>query len=150
MKKDAIFGNMDGSTHFIGINGPLHSEILPAKIKRFEDNFNDKIYVRFNKDCNFNPPVETEDSWKKFCYAVMVCVETECDECKSIQEVYQTDGFKLIQSLFGKEIVIEGNWRGRENKNAVSSLKDMLEFNGISITDFIFDENVELSIEKNN
>jgi len=172
-----VFETNSSSTHSISINGQLNSEILPLKIQQFQkdyvDIFDDKIHISLDEECEFGWGYQSiTNSWGKFSYAIMMVIETEGNECKTIEDVYNTEGFLLIQSLFDKKIIIEDDsWHQEEYTRSdgkvcryvehsgyidhqscedYSSLKYFLYVNGITIEDFIFDENVELIISNDN
>ena len=167
-----VFETNSSSSHSISINGQLNSEILPSKIQRFQteyaDKSDDKIHINIDEDCEFGWGYEyITDSFRKLTYAIMMVIETEGHGCKTIEDVYKTEGFLLIQSLFDKNIIIEDEYWNVEEYDGrfylnhsgyidhqstedFSSLKDFLTQNGLTIADFIFDEHVELNINNDN
>jgi len=59
------------------------------------------------EDCEFGWGYETyTDPYNKLKYAIMLVVELECRKFNTVEEIYGTEGFQLIQQFVPHKIVI--------------------------------------------
>ena len=108
---------------------------------------------------------------KKLSYLVTMLVETH-NECKSMEELCETEDFKNINSVVAEHCDCDGifideevgvksyTWNGKEysyfehegyvDHQSVMQINDLLDEYGCTIEEFIFDEGIKLIIDNDN
>lgn len=133
----------------------------------------DYVHVRFGE---FGWEIESyNDAYSKLQYIVTMLVETEGRRVMSSDDLFETDGFKLINDAVAdychcKGIWIDSwmkmelyEWDGRkelylehdgyidhQSHEDYSCVKDFLDDYGVSITDFIFNSGVVVHTDNDN
>ena len=112
----------------------------------------------------------TNDQYDKLSYLITMLVETEGNGCKSKQDLYQTEGFQLINKVISNYCNCKGIWIDSKlepspwNENYLdhdgyidhqscedySSIQSFLNDYGITIEEFIFCDTIELIIDNDN
>ena len=110
------------------------------------------------------------NQYGKLSYLVTMLVETEGNNCKPKQDLYQTEGFKILNEVISNYCNCKGIWIDSKlepsswNENYLDhdgyidhqscedyhSLLDFLNDYNITIEEFIFCNNVELIIDNDN
>jgi len=161
-RRNSVFETNSSSSHVITINGELgtytHHECYFPVV-----DYTGKIHIVLD-NCEYGWGYERfNDQFEKLQYAIMMVIETEAVHCKNIDEIYQLEGFKTIQNIIPKEILLIDD--GMHNENGYlyhagyidhqshedySSLADFLKYYGITIEDFIYNEDIEVEITNDN
>ena len=103
--RSKVFETNSSSSHTVTIYGDLG---VPVKDKNCFpiDDITGKIHVHLD-ECEYGWGYERfKDPWNKLKYAIMMVIETEANKCKSIEEIYQLEGFKTIQNVIPNDILI--------------------------------------------
>ena len=167
-----VFETNSSSTHSVTIRG--EGTLVPESERLSIFPLDDMKNIIINlDDCEFGWELEFyRDPWNKLKYLIMMVVETECNECKNIDDIYETEGFKLIQNEIPNKIVIVDNiWElvkfkdnyghtrsylshngyiDHQSYEGYPDLKSFLDYYHLNVKTFVFNDKVELITDNDN
>ena len=132
------------------------------------DDIDNHVHVEFGE---FGWGYEkTSDQYDKLSYLITMVVETESNDCKSIQDLYKTEGFNSINEIIKEyckcdgiiidSIVGQASWNenyldhdgyiDHQSCEDYSTLQQFLDDWGITIEQFIFNSDIKLIIDNDN
>lgn len=170
--RNGVFETNSSSTHSVSISHKNSNYYNENCLESYID-YDDKVHVRFGEfgwECeSYNTPYE------KLQYAVTMLVETEGNNVTSVDDLFETDGFKLINDAVASYCNCNGIWIDSEMKissyewygkthiyidhegyidhqscEGYSSVQDFLDDYGVDITKFIFDDCVCVITDNDN
>jgi hypothetical protein len=168
-----VFETNSSSTHSLSIMSS--NRLNEDNLDYFVDECDLKIHIDL-EDCEFGWEIKDYTmAIDKLRYAIMMVIETECKDCKSVSDVMETSGFNEIEDLIiskvkgckGIEIENHGIERseyedydgnkkhylkhnGYIDHQSVQPMKNILDFYGVSLEDFIFNMNIVLHTDNDN
>ena len=122
-------------------------------------------------ECEFGRDFDIyTDPWNKLKYLVMMVVELECRKFTTLDEIYETEGFKLIQDNVPHKIVVVDDtfgpvtytFKNGEQRTYLehagyidhqsctdnySKLKDFFHHWGIDVSKFLYNSDINLIID---
>lgn len=174
MKKvrNGVFETNSSSTHSVSISRK-NSNYYNEDCLNSHIDYDDKVHVEFGE---FGWEIASYDSpYKKLQYAVTMLVETEGKNITSVDDLFETDGFKLINDAVADYCHCDGIWIDSDMKmdsydwngethiyinhdgyidhqscEDYSSVQDFLDDYGVDITKFIFDDGVCVHTDNDN
>ena len=180
-----IFETNSSSTHTITIGNAAKKliSIFNKGYYEFDEETGESDFIRPDNyihmsfgDFGWGPEI-INDVYRKIQYALTMVIETEGNhgEIKSLEDYYNTKGFKAINELVKKECGSDGIIIYNDDENEIrfesyssddpnkgyivhegyidhdscdfKSLQDFLDHYNISLHDFLFDSNVTLIID---
>lgn len=168
----SVFETNSSSTHSVSISHKNSHYFNEDCLDEYMD-YNNKIHVTFGE---FGWEIKSYYSpYKKLQYIVTMLAETEGRNISSVDELFETDGFKLINDAIADYCNCNGIWIDSEMSidsyewdektytylehdgyidhqsfEDYSSVRDFLDDYGIDVTQFIFDEGVCLITDNDN
>lgn len=156
----------------------MHSVAIKCKGHMYDEScllvdVDDYVHVRFGE---FGWEIESYiDAYSKLQYIVTMLVETEGRNITSVEDLFETDGFKLINNAIADYCHCNGIWIDEEMKmkfyewdgrkhwyldhegyidhqshEDYRSVQDFLDDYGVNITDFIFNSAVIVHTDNDN
>jgi len=177
--RTGVFETNSSSMHSISINGSdmiLKSEreyIFPLSEDFIVPTDDSDIIIIPLEDCEYGWGYEyITDPFEKLKYLVMMVVETECKNVTCINEIYETEGFKLIQAEVPHTIVIlddsleQHSYTNKENDvvyylshsgyidhqshEDFSSLQDFLNDADVNVEEFLYNKQLAVIMDNDN
>lgn len=171
--RSSVFETNSSSTHSVSISRKNSRYFDSSSLNRFIDEDDNKVHVRFGE---FGWEVESYHMpYEKLQYIVTMLVETESDDVTSVNELFETDGFKLINDAIANYCNCDGiwidedmqldsyTWDGRthyyishngyidhQSREDYNNVQDFLDDYGLDITQFIFDNGVVVHTDNDN
>ena len=112
---------------------------------------------------------KTSDQYDKLSYLITMVVETESNDCKSIQDFYKTEGFNSINEIIKEyckcdgiiidSIFVPASWNENyldhdgyidHQSCCYNNLQEFLDDWGVTIQQFIFNSDIILIIDNDN
>lgn len=170
--RNNVFETNSSSTHSIAISHKNSYYYGENCLERYLD-YDNKIHVEFGE---FGWEVEHYSlPYEKLQYIVTMLAETEGSNISNINELFDTDGFKLINDAVAEYCRCDGIWIDSNMKidcyvwdgkthtyldhdgyidhqscEGYSSVRDFLDDYGLDITKFIFDDGVCVITDNDN
>lgn len=167
-----VFETNSSSTHSVSVSSKNSSYDSYDCLDPFKD-YDNKVYVKFGEFgweiCDYDTP------YKKLQYVVTMLVETEGNNITCVDDLFETDGFKLINDAVADYCDCDGIWIDEDMKldsyewdnkthyyishngyidhqscEDYSSVQDFLDDYGVDITKFIFDSGVVVHTDNDN
>lgn len=171
--RNNVFETNSSSTHSVSIsykNASLYDNDCLDDYIELDDN---KVHVRFGE---FGWEIESYSlPYDKLQYVVTMLVETEGNNLTSVDDLWKTEGFKLINDAVADYCNCDGiwidedmkldsyTWGGKEHYyishegfidhqscEGYESVQDFLDDYGVNITDFIFNTGVVVHTDNDN
>lgn len=162
--RNNVFETNSSSSHSLCIkaNNELSDSYLTV------DDIDNHVHVEFGE---FGWGYErTTDQYDKLSYLVTMLVETEGNGCKSIQDLYKTEGFNainkvikeyckcdgiIIDSVVGpaswnENYLVHDGYIDHQSCEDYSTVQGFLNDYGITVEQFIFNSDVILIIDNDN
>jgi hypothetical protein len=169
----SVFETNSSSTHSVSVSRKNNQRYSSNVLNVFIDEYDNKIHVRFGEFgweiANYNFPYD------KLQYIVTMLVETEGNNIASIDELFESDGFKLINDAIADYCHCDGIWIDEDMKldsyewngkvhsyishegyidhqscEDYNSVQDFLDDYGLDIIQFIFDDGVIVHTDNDN
>lgn len=167
-----VFETNSSSTHSISFSSSYGKYYNPTSLNAFID-YDDKVHVGFGE---FGWEIEDYNlPYDKLQYIVTMLVETEGGNLSCVEELFETDGFKLINNAVADYCHCDGiwidsdmgmdsyTWDGKthyyiehegyidhQSYEDYNSVQDFLDYYDLNITQFIFDSGVIVHTDNDN
>ena len=167
-----VFETNSSSTHSVCISSNYNKYFDSNSLNAFID-YDNKVHVRFGE---FGWEIEDYNSpYDKLQYIVTMLVETEGNNVSCVDDLFETDGFKLINDAVADYCHCDGiwidenmemdsyTWNGNthyyiEHEGYIdhqscedyNSVQDFLDYYDLDITQFIFDGDVIVHTDNDN
>lgn len=168
-----VFETNSSSTHSVSVSRTNTQYYDSNVLNAFIDECDNKVHVKFGEFGweirNYYLPTD------KLQYIVTMLAETEGNNISSVEELFETDGFKLINDAIAdychcdgiwidEDIKLESyEWNGRvlsyiehngyidhQSCEGYNSVQDFLDYYGLDATQFIFDTGVTVHTDNDN
>lgn len=170
--RNNVFETNSSSTHSVSISNKNSNYYNEDCLKNYIE-WDNKVHVEFGE---FGWEVEHYSyPYSKLQYIVTMLVETEGRNVSTVDELFETDGFKLINDAVADYCNCDGIWIDSEMKmdsyewgekietyishdgyidhqscEDYDSVQDFLDDYGVDITKFIFDDGVCVITDNDN
>ena len=167
-----VFETNSSSTHSVSISSNNSKYYDSISLNAFID-YDNKVHIRFGE---FGWEIEDYNSpYDKLQYIITMLVETEGNNVSCVEDLFETDGFKLISDAVADYCHCDGIWIDSDMKmdsytwdgkthhyiehdgyidhqscGDYSSVQDFLDDYGLGITQFIFDSGVIVHTDNDN
>lgn len=168
-----VFETNSSSTHSVSVSHKITSLYGSDCLNDYIDYFDNKVHVRFGE---FGWEIESYAlPYDKLQYVVTMLVETEGNNITSVDDLWETEGFKLINDAVADYCHCDGIWIDDNMKlnsytwygekhyyishegyidhqsyEGYKSVQDFLDDYGVNITDFIFNLGVVVHTDNDN
>lgn len=168
-----VFETNSSSTHSVSVSHKTTSLYNSDCLNDYIDSFDNKVHVRFGE---FGWEIESYVlPYDKLQYIVTMLVETEGNNITKVDDLWETEGFKLINDAVADYCNCDGiwidenmeldsyTWDGKEHYyishegyidhqscEDYKSVQDFLDYYGVNITDFIFNTGVVVHTDNDN
>ena len=170
--RNGVFETNSSSTHSVSISNKKSSYYDRSCLNEYIE-YDNKIHVTFGE---FGWEIEHYYTpYNKLKYIVTMLAETEGRNISTVDELFETDGFKMINDAVADYCHCDGiwidsnmkvdsyEWNGKthfyldidgyidhQSHEDYSSVQDFLDDYGVDITKFIFDEGVCVITDNDN
>lgn len=167
-----VFETNSSSTHSVSVSNKNSSYCEDYCLNPFID-YDDKVHVRFGE---FGWEIDSYGTpYGKLQYVVTMLAETEGSKVSTLDEFFETDGFKLINDAVADYCHCDGIWIDSDMKmncyewngtthiyldhdgyidhqscETYNSVQDFLDDYGVDITQFLFDSGVVIHTDNDN
>lgn len=171
--RSSVFETNSSSTHSVSISRKNNRYFDASSLNLFIDENDNKVHVRFGE---FGWEIESYNwPYDKLQYIVTMLVETEGNNITDVNELFKTDGFKLINDAVANYCNCDGiwidenmqlnsyTWDGKmhyyidhngyidhQSCEDYKSVQDFLDDYGLDVTQFIFDNGVVVHTDNDN
>lgn len=168
-----VFETNSSSTHSVSISHNVASLYGSDCLSNYIEFYDNKVHVRFGE---FGWEIESYVlPYDKLQYIVTMLVETEGNNITKVDDLWETEGFKLINDAVADYCNCDGIWidenmkldsyiwDGKEHYyishegyidhqsyEDYKSVQDFLDDYGVNITDFIFNTGVVVHTDNDN
>ena len=168
-----VFETNSSSTHSVSISNKNSTYYGSTVLDTFIDKCDNKAHVKFGE---FGWEIESYNlPYNKLQYIVTMLVETEGSDISCVEDLFETDGFKLINDAVADYCNCDGiwidddmkmdsyTWDGKthyyiehegyidhQSHEDYSSVQDFLDDYCLNITQFIFDGGVTVHTDNDN
>lgn len=171
--RSSVFETNSSSTHSVSISRKNSNYYDASSLNFFIDDDDNKVHVKFGE---FGWEIESYWSpYDKLQYIVTMLVETEGNNITSVDDLFKTDGFKLINDAVADYCNCDGIWIDEDMKlnsytwdgkthyyidhdgyidhqscEDYKSVQDFLDDYCLDVTKFIFDNGVVVHTDNDN
>ena len=171
--RNNVFETNSSSTHSVSISHKVSSLYGSDCLSNYIEFYDNKVHVRFGE---FGWEIESYVlPYDKLQYIVTMLVETEGNNITKVDDLWETEGFKLINDAVADYCNCDGIWidenmkldsytlDGKEHYyishegyidhqsyEDYKSVQDFLDDYGVNITDFIFNTGVVVHTDNDN
>jgi hypothetical protein len=168
----SVFETNSSSTHSVSISKKKSNYYNNSCLKKYIG-FDNKVHVEFGE---FGWEIEHYNSpYSKLQYITTMLIETEGRDISTVEELFETDGFKLINEAISNYCNCDGiwidsriemksyEWDGEvevyishdgyidhQSHEDYNSVQDFLDDYGVDVTKFVFDEGVCVITDNDN
>lgn len=171
--RSSVFETNSSSTHSVSISHKNSSYYDASSLNMFIDEFDNKVHVRFGE---FGWEIESYwTPYDKLQYIITMLVETEGNNITCVDDLFKTDGFKLINDAVADYCNCDGIWIDEDMRlesytwgdkthyyiehngyidhqscEDYKSVQDFLDDYCLDVTRFIFDNGVVVHTDNDN
>jgi len=171
--RKGVFETNSSSTHSVSISRKNNKYYDPSNLNVFIDEYDNKVHVKFGE---FGWEIESYNlPYEKLQYIVTMLVETEGNSITCVDDLFETDGFKLINDAVANYCNCDGiwidedmrlnsyTWNGKthyyidhngyidhQSCEDYKTVQDFLDDYCVDITQFIFDNGVVVHTDNDN
>lgn len=171
--RSSVFETNSSSTHSVSISRKNSKYYDASSLNFFIDDNDNKVHVKFGE---FGWEIESYWSpYDKLQYIVTMLVETEGNSITCVDDLFQTDGFKLINDAVANYCNCDGIWIDEDMKldsytwdgkthyyidhngyidhqscEDYKTVQDFLDDYCLDVTQFIFDSGVVVHTDNDN